>query len=257
MIKCQKIKLEFTSNTSQTININTNLYSENIICAVKAAGKIGDDFFTAKYKFNINTQISSVTDIHFFSVSNVDKNEISQLYNPIDFLNIVNNTFEQSIYSYLSDMLTSAIINNYMIILTNTNIDYLVLHIKIGSDYYNSSSTTDENLTTNELFQQNDKKSNSNESSSNESILNKSKSKKVNCDELKSNEPSFNEPSSNEVKTNESSSDETNSNESSTSHHLTIIKSKKVSENTLKLVAWSSMMSVVMHILKSITRNKK
>jgi hypothetical protein len=240
MVKCQKIKLEFTSNTSQTININTDLYSKNIICAAKAAGKIGNDFFTAKYKFNINTQNLSITDIHFFSVSNVDKNGISQINNPIDFLNIINNTFEQAIYSYLYDMLTTAIINNSIITLTNTNIDYLVLHIKIGSDNYNSSSYTDEKSIVNEISQYNDKKSNSNVPNS--------------------NVPSSNESSSNESSSNVSSSNETSSNESSSSRHSIIIKSKKskrVSENTLKLVTWSSMMSVVIHILKSITRNKK
>jgi hypothetical protein len=221
MVKYQKIKLEFTSNTSQTINIDS--HSDNIICAAKAAGKIGNDFFTAMYKFNIDTKSSSITNIHFINVTNVNNT------------NIIDNMLEQTVYTNLSAMLTLSTINGQDITLINTSIDYLVLYIKLGYDNIDNFDNFDN-------FDNIDNIDNIDSSShAKHKILLDTLSQPKN-EKLSSDKSSF-----------------SSSSESKTSHSIILKskKNKKPSENILKLVAWSAMMSFILHIFKSIKHKDK
>lgn len=223
MAKIQKIKLEFTSNTTQSFDFNTD--NCNIIdCVVKSAGKINNDFFTAKYKFTIDAQVNSIIDIHFFEIKHINDNEEEKENNSkISINSTLEETFEQIIYNNLSNMLLNAIVNNNTITLNNLDINFLVLHIKIGSNKYNSESSTDEETISNkieELVGPMEPENNNNIQKSKSSSSKISESGKI---------------------------------------HKTPKKSKKTKtpQDTLKLVAWSSMITFMMHIFKSKIHNKK
>ena len=230
MVKCQKINLEFTNGISQSFNVNTDVYGNHIQCAAKTAGKLGNNFFSAKYTFNINVNVPHITNIHFINVTHIDKPIIDN-YNSSNsssnFSNVVGETTEHTFYNNIYSILNTATVTISGTILTvtlnNNKIDYLVSHIKIGSNNYNSDSST------------------STEKSSSKSVP------KI----LKSSSLS------------KSSSSSSLSNSSSSlipiPTKLNNKKHKSVSQDKiLKLVAWSAIMSFIMHIFKlQMTRGNK
>jgi hypothetical protein len=212
MVKLQKIKLEFTSNT--TCSFNIDMYINNPIeCAIKSAGKIQNNFFTALYKFSIDTHKNIINNIHFHEVKHINNEEMTQSNMSYNFTDITEYTFEQSIYNYLSNMLLNATINNNIVSLNNLDIDYLVLHIKIGSDNYNYSSSNNE--------------------------------KTLECNDIHNNLDCQNNPEKTNMETIE------NSKSYSSKKHRKTKKKNPQSKKTLKLVTWSSMMVFMMHIFKS------
>lgn len=140
-MKYQKIKLEFTSNTTQTFNIDT-CYENPVNSSIKSAGKINNEFFVANYKFTIDTLTNTINNIYFLKVVHINNNgdDMSQSSISSNFSNISEDSFEQQIYNKLNNMLLNALIKNNTITLNNTDIDFLVLHIKIGTENYSSNS---------------------------------------------------------------------------------------------------------------------
>ena len=109
--------MEFTSGSSNTFDIKSN-YETNIECGGKAAGKINNDFFSAKYNFNIDVQTLKISDIHFTDIIHIGETiipentstHIEQANNAINkektdksssYSDIVDDTFEQSVYNIL------------------------------------------------------------------------------------------------------------------------------------------------------------
>ena len=181
MNKCQTVKLEFTSDSSNSFNTNTKIYGSHIECGGKAAGKIGDDCFSAKYRFNIDAYTLKICSIHFTDVLRVEKsNTKSQTIcgsntvcdsNNLDnssCFSIINNTFEQIVYKALYSIFSNGVVTKKSAViltirLTNIpTINYLVLYIKIGNHSYRSSSSIyNENTISNTISNISSSKSNS------------------------------------------------------------------------------------------------
>lgn len=247
MSKNQIIKMEFTSGSSNSFDIQLN-NETNIKCGGKAAGKINDDFFSAEYKFNVDVETPKISDIHFTNIThigktiipeNTKKNEKSD--NTSSYSDIIDDTFEQSVYNILFFILNNGIVNKIEKKLTiefiNNNtvpVDFLVLHIKIGTHECNSSSSVhNENI--NNLNAVSQLQNNENINLNNEQNTSSKSAKII----IKSSKLS---------KSNESGkSDESDKN----------TRDKKSTKNILKLLSWSIVISFVMHTLKSKVKKER
>jgi len=260
MEKNQIIKMEFTSGSSNTFNIEVNnKIDSNIECGGKAAGKINNDFFSAKYKFNIDVQTLKIYDIHFINVTHIGETVIPEntsKHNNSDtssFSDITGGTFEQSVYDALHFILNNAVISKtdteFVVELTNNYtmvIDFLVLHIKIGT--YDCES----NLSVHDKTINNNKKlSNSSSHVSFSSAKKSSKSNKT-SQSNKSNKLNKSSQSSQSSQLGESSSELSELSKSSRKK-----PKKKSTKNVLKLLSWSIVLSFVMHALKNKVKNDK
>lgn len=226
MVKCQIIKMEFTSGYSNDFDVSTKIYGSHIECGAKAAGKIGDDYFSAKYRFNIDEQTLTICSIYFTDITHIEKNQnsqykISTFDSSCDF-DIID-TFEQKVYNALYYILTSAVItkagSSLIVTLTNstttTTIEHLVLHIKVGThSYSNSSSACDENSTSG-IIKKSHSSSSCKKNSSNNSLTKNtskiSKTKKTHKKKYK----------------------------------------KSAMQKILKLIAWGFLISFIMYVFKS------
>lgn len=253
MVKCQTVKLEFTPNVQKSFESSIKMYGYYIECAGKAAGKIYDDYFSAKYTFNIDSRTAKICSIHFIDVTHVVKNDTTHFasnqhyydtsgYNVSNignisnssssYSNIIDDTFEQKVYNALHHIFSTGIVTQLgttlNISLTNTTedtiINYLVLHIKVGAQSYGSSSSV------------------CNENSISDAI-------EKSCGKLK--------PSSHKKSTSTSSTASITTSESSKSSKISKSKrshkkyKKSVPQNILKLIAWSSIVSFIIYIFKS------
>jgi hypothetical protein len=261
MVKCQTIKLEFSSDSQNSFETSTKIYGSHIECAGKAAGKIGNDYFSAKYRFNIDAYTDKICSIHFTDVTHIGKTDTPQFacnryyyYYDINssdssscYSNIIDDSFEQQVYIALYSIFSNGIVTQsgttLTITLTNTStINYLVLHIKVGAHSYGSSSSV------------------YNENSISDAI---DKSCSKSCSKTRSKSCSKSSSSSSHKKCTSSSSTGsiTTSSKTSTSSLFTSksSKSKKshkkhkksAMQNILKLIAWSAIISFIMYIFKT------
>jgi hypothetical protein len=145
MDKNNIIKLEFSSDTSNTIFLEYN--DEYIIeCVGKAAGIIENNYFSTKYKFDIDILNLKICDIHFINIIHVGENiENNQsVQNNNNFERIVNN----NLFSVFNN--TQITVNNNKLTIQihncKTEIDFLVLHIKLGAPNYNFSSSSSSSI---------------------------------------------------------------------------------------------------------------
>ena len=243
MVKCQTIKMEFTSGSSNSFDVSTKIYGTHIECSGKAAGKIGENFFSAKYRFNIDARTLKICSIHFTDVTHVGKTDIPQYacdhyyyYYDINssdssssYSDIIDDTFEQTVYNALYYILSNGVVTQSGVILTinltnsttSTTIDYLVLHIKIGAHSYGSSSSA------------------CNENSISDAI---SKS----CGKSSSSHKKSSSSCTTSLTTSKSSSKSSKSSKSK-KHKK---KHKKSMQKILKVIAWSLLISFIMFVLK-------
>lgn len=259
MVKCQTIKLEFTLNSTNSFNVNTKIYGSHIECVGKAAGTIGTDYFSAKYRFNIDAHTLKICSIHFTDVTHIGKTDIPQLacgrsyyYYDINssdssssYSNIIDDSFEQTVYNALYSIFSNGVVTreseiSLNITLTNsTTINYLVLHIKIGTHHYGSSSSVyNENSISDAISKScgnSHKKSSSSKSSSSKSTGSITSSSRTSSSLL------FTSKSSKSSKSKKSRN-----------------RQKKYSmQKILKLIAWSTIISFIIYIFKKkISGNK-
>jgi hypothetical protein len=74
MVRCDNAKLEFTqANPTQNFNINTKVFGKTVECAVKSAGKSGDDYFSAKFKFKVQIKKNAICGVYFTDVTHIGK----------------------------------------------------------------------------------------------------------------------------------------------------------------------------------------
>lgn len=225
MVRCEFAKLEFTENNRVgKFDINTKLFGQSVECAVKAAGNIDNDFFSTKLKFKVQIYKGYIDDIFFVDISQIGKKINNNVNNNLDINNkdlIVNESFEQQVFRYLKQMIATAIVNKSGI---NANISFtipyyfnhLVVHIKIGSDDFLSSTENNKNNVDDKQIVD-DKKSTS------EIIKPQKKSKKQ--------------------------SKLTNS--SSSSIYIKSKPKKHIVARMLKLIAWSNVMLFVLYIFNN------
>ena len=265
MVKCQTIKLEFTPNSSKSFEVCTKIYGSHIECAGKAAGKIGNDYFSAKYRFNIDARTQKICSIHFTDVTHIGKTDTPQFacnryyyYYDINdsdsddcYSNIIDDSFEQQVYNALYSIFSSGTVTqsgttlSLTITLTNTStstINYLVLHIKVGAHSYgNSSSVYNENSISDAIGKSCSKSCSKTRS--------KYCSKSSSCSSHKKCTSSSSTGSiTTSSKTSTSSLFTSKSSKSKKSHK----KHKKSGmQNILKLIAWSAIISFIMYIFKT------
>jgi hypothetical protein len=282
MVKCQTIKLQFTLNSTNEFDISTKIYGSHIECVGKAAGKIGNDCFSAKYRFNIDAYTLKICSIHFIDVTHVGKSDTpltscNKYYNISDVsdsssscYNSIDDAFEQTVYNSLYSILSKAeVINKSEVVLTvrltnNTTINYLLLHIKIGNHSYGSSSSA---------YNENSKSSvftgsitDSGETSSSSFFTSKTQKSSESSKLSKSSELSKTKISSELSKSRELSKS-SESTESSESTKLKKSRRKKKSgksskshkkknkiifmQKIIKLIAWGTIISFIIYIFKN------
>jgi hypothetical protein len=275
MVKCQTIKLEFTPNLSKSFEICTKIYGSHIECAGKAAGKIGNDYFSAKYRFNIDARTQKISSIHFTDVTHIGKTDTPQFgcgrysyYYDINssdnsscYSNIIDDSFEQQVYNALYHIFSTGTVTQsgptLTITLTNTNtINYLVLHIKVGAHSYgNSSSVYNENSISDAIG-----KSCSNSCDKSSKSCGKSSSHKKSCSSSSSSSHKKSCSSSSSSSSSSTGSITTSSKTSSSSLFTSRSSKSKKShkkhkkspmQNMLKLIAWSAIISFIIYIFKT------
>ena len=260
MVKCQTIKLEFTPGSENSFETSTKIYGCHIECAGKAAGKIGDNYFSAKYRFNIDahTPTPKICSIYFTDVTHIGKTDTPQFgcshyyyYYDINssdssssYSNIIDDTFENLVYGELYSIFSNAIVILSGITLTITlqntsTINYLVLHIKVGAHSYGSSSSVyNENSISDAIGKSCSKSSKSNKSSSSSS-------------HKKSTSSSSTGSITTSSKTSTSSFFTSKTSKSSKSKKSYKKHKKSAMQNILKLIAWSAIISFIMYIFKT------
>jgi hypothetical protein len=249
MDKNHIIKIEFTSGSSNSFNFVSNCETQ-IELGGKAAGKINNDFFSAKYKFNIDVPTLKISDIHFTDVTHIGetivpenvpktKSDLSSSYS-----DIVDDTFEQLVYNALYFILNNSTVSksdkNLTMKLINkctSDIEFLVLHIKTGSSSCSSSSSV-HNVIPNS-------NANTNIISSPNAISTPSPDSKLTDNKLPDNTKSSSLANSQNSPLSSSTKSSTSSNIHKKKH------GKQSTKNVLKLLAWSIIISFVMHILKT------
>jgi len=270
MVKCQTIKLEFTPNLSKSFVICTKIYGTHIECGGKAAGKIGNDYFSAKYRFNIDARTLKICSIYFTDITHIGKTDTPQFgcgrysyYYDINssdnsscYSNIIDDTFEQVVYNELYHIFSNGRVTQssptLTITLTNTNrINYLVLHIKVGAHSYgNSSSVYNENSISDAIGKSCSKSCSKSSSKSCGKSCSKSSSKS--CGKSSSHKKSTSYSSTGSIttssKTSSSSLFTSRSSKSKKSHKK---HKKSPMQNMLKLIAWSAIISFIIYIFKT------
>ncbi len=244
MVKCQTIKLEFSSGSSNSFVTSTKIYGSHVECAGKAAGKIGDNYFSAEYRFNIDARTLKITSIHFTDVTHIGKTDTPQFgcnryyyYYDINssdssssYSDIIDDSFEQEVYNALYSIFSAGIVSlsgtTLTIQFTNTDtINYLVLHIKVGAHSYGSSSSV------------------YNENSISDAI---GKSCSKSCS--KSTSSSSHKKSTSSSSTGSITTSSKTSSKSKKSHKK---HKKSAMKNILKLIAWSAIISFILYIFKT------
>jgi hypothetical protein len=262
MVKSKFIKLELSPNTSKSFTINTKIYGNHIECVGKAAGKINDDYFSTKYTFNIDAKSLKIMNINFVDLKQVGECNTSEIAkSTIDNCSAtcdsLKNIFENKINKILYYIFSSANIikNDITINVTLTNnannsyIDYLVIHLKIGSNSYDTSSCL-----THSSYSKTSKRTNISKTSC------KSLSQKYENISSKHNSSSKSDNSSFSQLFSSTNSKSKNSDESFFSSETSNFdlssksNSKKNKKNylkdILKIIAWGAIIAFVLYIFK-------
>lgn len=167
MTKLKSVKLEFTQiSPIQNFNISTKKYGDNISCVAKAAGKQGNDYFSAKFKFVIKTKCSNakIDKINIIDVTHIGKSNIPvkkcgkfhYYYNINDSdsssscssSSIIDDEFEQNIYNSIKLMLHNSVVtklknlDNVSMTLPTSQIENMCMNIKIGTCEFSASSSS-------------------------------------------------------------------------------------------------------------------
>ena len=163
MVKCQNVNLQFNSGstppvTTLQLNINNKVFGYAVECGVKAAGSVGNDFFSAKLRFKVEVKRKYVNGTHFTDVTHIGKtstpiNKCGKYFYYYDIncpdsssSDIIDDAFEQQVFMNLKSMICSGIVTNCGAITSvsftlPSFFNYLVMHIKIGANEYETSSS--------------------------------------------------------------------------------------------------------------------
>ena len=215
-------KFEFTKDIKHSIHINQDI----VKCSAKTAGKIENDFFTAKLNFTINSITKNITDIKITNIYIVD--DITTKSST----DVIKETLEQNIFNILGGMLQNVIFDLYNVIFINTNVDFLVLYLKLNSENYlsNSSNSSNSSLKNNDNNVENDNNSKNDNNIENDNNV---ENVLIEKEEINDNDISKAPIINSKIKN----------------------KKKPINPNILKLVNWAIVVSFILYIFKKNKRN--
>ena len=152
MVKNNIIKMEFTLNSSNLLNIIINEETD-IICWIKSAGKIGDEYFSAKFKFTIKILELKIIDIFFLNITHIGYDNSNKILTSDTYSDIIIDTFEQKVNNSLSYILNNTHIQkvennltlNFINYNENSDINFLVFHIKPNILDWDTSNSNKKN----------------------------------------------------------------------------------------------------------------
>lgn len=241
MVKNKTIKLEFTSYSTKSFVVNAEMYGNYIECYGKAAGKLNNDYFLAKYSFIIDVKTSELTFLEIHDIEHVG-NSSSDDTEDLE-THTINPTFKKNVYNFLYYILSVASVQKSEISLiititnnfSNTTVDYFVLHIDILNSAPIDNSESSESNSSSKYINKIDTSDTLDTSNKKDTVLSSS------------HKSSFN--SSNSL-----SSSFTDSSKKKIIYEENKIFHKKV----LKLVSWSAVICFILYILKNkITDSSK
>lgn len=269
MVKIKSVKMELSPQTQENFNINTKIYGIDIECSGKAGGKLGNNYFSAKYKFNIDSEILKIYNLQIYDIKQVGESaeptcEIKQEFCE-EINNFLNNIFKNIVITK-SEITLDITITNYSSCETT---DYLVLHIIIGSNNFNSNTsykntetslfTSKSKITTSDTSKDKNLKSKISSSYNSNSKLNKSYKHNNYKSKSKSNNSKYELEETETLSiTTKSDTRDTSSYFSSTldmtnsekKHKKKQSQKKRYMQKILKLFTWSAIISFILYIFK-------
>ncbi len=165
MVHSKSAKLELDqTNPIQFFDINSEKYGCKIHCTAKASGKVGVNYFSAKFKFVVNTKkIPRITDIHVNDVTHIGKSNVpfkkcgkyhyyyeincSDSSSESSSSSVIDDEFELQVYDAIKTMLINASVVKvgYYARVTLTlpsDFDSMCIKIRFGTDKYTHSGSS-------------------------------------------------------------------------------------------------------------------